>query len=306
VEINQLGLVGRRAQVPEELKRGPFTLDEARRAGLDRWHLEGAGWKRLGPRTYVWSRHAETPKLKIEAALHRLPREAAFSGLTAAWMHGLDVTPCNPIEVTIPKGVGVSARSGIAVRRSALAKSEVVTLRGIRATSIFRTLGDVCARLSLIEAVVIVDMALHARTASLANFTTWVARREHAPGVVSMRRVIGHAEAKSESPMETRLRMLLVLGGLPRPEAQVSLHDHQGRFLGRPDLYYRAHSLGIEYDGGTHRTSLAEDNRRQNRLLNSGIRLLRFTAADVLHAPDSIVMVVRGMLAGDRFSRLDR
>ena len=106
--------------------------------------------------------------------------------------------------------------------------------------------------------------------------------------------------------METRLRMLLVLAGLPRPEAQVSLHDHQGRFLGRPDLYYRAQSLGIEYDGQTHRNSLAEDNRRQNRLLNSGIRLLRFTAADVLHAPDSIVTVVRGMLGGDRFGPRDR
>jgi hypothetical protein len=54
-----------------------------------------------------------------------------------------------------------------------------------------------------------------------------------------------------------------VLGGLPRPEAQTSLHDSKGRFLGRPDLYYPSHRLGLEYDGGTHRISLAEDNRRQ-------------------------------------------
>jgi hypothetical protein len=90
---------------------------------------------------------------------------------------------------------------------------------------------------------------------------------------------------------------LLVLGGLPRPQAQASLHDGFGRFLGRPDLYYPDHHLGLEYDGGVHRTSLAEDNRRQNRLLAAGIRLLRFTAGDVLHNPDSITTQVRATLS---------
>jgi hypothetical protein len=98
--------------------------------------------------------------------------------------------------------------------------------------------------------------------------------------------------------METRLRMLIVLGGLPRPQAQVSVHDGRGRFLGRPDLYYPEHRLGLEYDGGIHRTSLAEDNRRQNRLLAAGIRLLRFTAGDVLNNPHSVTAQVRNLLSG--------
>ena len=96
--------------------------------------------------------------------------------------------------------------------------------------------------------------------------------------------------------METRLRMLLVLNGLPRPGVQVTLRDEKGGFLGRPDLYYPEHRLGIEYDGETHRVSLVQDNRRQNRLLMAGIRLLRFTAADVLRGPDSVVAQVRDML----------
>jgi len=93
------------------------------------------------------------------------------------------------------------------------------------------------------------------------------------------------------------LRMLLVLSGLPRPQAQVKLHDDKGLFLGRPDLYYPTHRLALEYDGATHRTSLVEDNRRQNRLVNAGIRLLRFTAGDVLHNPESVVTQVRGYLS---------
>jgi very-short-patch-repair endonuclease len=100
----------------------------------------------------------------------------------------------------------------------------------------------------------------------------------------------------AESPMETRLRTLLVLGGLPRPVAQVSLHDDHGRFLGRADLYYPSHRLALEYDGGTHRNSLVEDNRRQNLILSAGFRILRFTAADIRGTPNAVVEQVRAAL----------
>ncbi len=98
--------------------------------------------------------------------------------------------------------------------------------------------------------------------------------------------------------METRLRMTVVLGGLPRPEAQVTIRDASGRTIGRLDLYYPAERLGLEYDGAIHQKSLAEDNRRQNRLLAAGIRLLRFTAGDVYNMPESIVRQVRAALSG--------
>jgi very-short-patch-repair endonuclease len=96
--------------------------------------------------------------------------------------------------------------------------------------------------------------------------------------------------------METRLRMLLVLARLPRPDVQASIHDEQGRFLGRPDLLYRIQRLAIEYDGENHRDRLAEDNRRQNGLIGAGIRLLRFTAGDVYGTPDMVAMQVRRAL----------
>jgi Protein of unknown function (DUF559) len=292
--------MGRTALVPAELTRAPFTLEDALRAGLGRWHLEGASWRRMGPNVYVWSGLPDTTELKLAAARKRLPPEAAFSGLTAAWLHGLDVGPCESIEVTIPKHIGVSARSGLEVRRSALAPTEIVSVRGHRTTSILRTLSDLCIRLSVTEAVVVVDMALHARLVKLDDLNAMCVRRARYFGVASLRRVVGLAEPAAESPMESRLRMLLVLGGLPRPQAQVSLHDGKGRFLGRPDLYYPSHWLALEYDGATHRTSLVEDNRRQNRLVAAGIRLLRFTAGDVLHNPESVTTQVRGYLASGR------
>jgi len=145
----------------------------------------------------------------------------------------------------------------------------------------------------LTEGVVAADLFLHARLVSTAELRSYVAEHPRAKGVARLRQVIELAEPKTESAMETRLRMLLVLAGLPRPEVQASIRDEQGRFLGRPDLFYRLHRLVIEYDGGNHRDRLIQDNRRQNGLIAAGIRLLRFTAADVYGAPDTVVMHVR-------------
>lgn len=289
--------MGRRALLPAELTEGPFTLADALRSGLDRWQLDGSSWRRLGPSVYAWAGLPDTPELRLKAAQKRLPPMAAFSGLTAAWLHRLDVMPCEPIEVTIPKGIGVSARSGLVVRRAAIDAAAVVNVRGMRATSILRTLSDLCIRLSVMEGVVIADMALHARLTNLADLNSFCLSRSHCVGVATLRQVASLADPAAESPMETRLRMVLVLGGLPRPQTQTPLHDSRGRFLGRPDLYYPDHRLGLEYDGGIHRRSLAEDNRRQNRLLAAGIRLLRFTAGDVLQNPDSITTQVSTMLS---------
>ena len=277
----------------------PFTVEDARSAGLERWHLRSRRrWRRVGPGVYASARRGDEPMLALEAAACRLPAVAAFSGLSAAWLHGLDVPASEPIEVIVPKGAGVSGRAGMRVRRARLPAEDVVTIRHLRATTILRTLEDLARRLPIVEATVIADMALNAGLADLSQFTAWARSRRGGRGLVNLRRVAALAEPRAESPMETRLRLLLVLSGLPAPEAQVEIRDDEGRFVGRPDLYYAPQRLGLEYDGGIHRQQLAEDNRRQNLLLRAGVRLLRFTAADVMSQPGLVVAQVRGMLAG--------
>ena len=175
-----------------------------------------------------------------------------------------------------------------------------VLRRGFRTTSLIRTLSDITRNLTLVEAVVIVDLALHARLIKRSELSKWIDRSAGRKGVRAMRRVLKFAEAGAESPMETRLRLLLVLNGLPRPEVQVTIRDEAGSIIGRPDLYYREGRLGLEYDGETHRASLVEDNRRQNRLLLADVRLLRFTGSDLLRRPANVVTQVRNALAQGR------
>jgi very-short-patch-repair endonuclease len=270
---------------------------DARSVGVTRRQLRGAAYRRLGAGVYRWVGLKESPQLMLAAVARRLPSGAAFSGPTAAWLHGLDVAPCDPIEVTIPEPAGSARRAGASVRRAALARHEIVLRRRLPTTSALRTAVDLGGRNPLMEGVVAVDLFLHAELVTMAELLDYVAGHCRAKGIARLRRVVDLAEPKAESPMETRLRMLLVIARLPRPEVQVELHDNQGHFLGRPDLLYRRQRLAIEYDGGNHRDRMVDDNRRQNGLVGAGFRLLRFTAADVYGAPDTVAMQVRHSLA---------
>src|SRR6202007_2579893 len=90
----------------------------------------------------------------------------------------------------------------------------------------------------IVEATVALDMALHAGMVELRDLHRHVESSGGTKGIKRLRRAVGLAEPRSESPMETRLRLELIKAGLPTPQAQVDLHDDSGRFLARADLYY--------------------------------------------------------------------
>jgi len=91
-----------------------------------------------------------------------LPASAVFAGLTAAWMHGLDVEPASPVEIALPGGDHLRSRAGLHVRHCSVT-GEVVTIRDLPATNLSRTLLDPCASLPPVDALVAIDMACHAR-----------------------------------------------------------------------------------------------------------------------------------------------
>ena len=190
-----------RPVVPAALRTGPFKLAEAIPLGVTRGQLRGPGYCRLGAGLYRWAGLNENPQLILSAFARRLPVGAAFSGCTAAWLHGLDVAPCDPIEVTIPEPIGSSRRAGASVRRAALSGDEIALRRGLPATSALRTVVDLGGRDSLIEGVVAADLFLHAALVTIAELRTYVAGHPRAKGVARLRRVVDLAEPKAESAM---------------------------------------------------------------------------------------------------------
>ena len=288
--------MSRRAWAPPELRNGPFTVADANANGVSREQLRSLAYCRIGAGLYRWVGLKEGPHLRLSAVARRLPAGAAFSGRTAAWLHGLDVTLEEPVEVTIPRPTTVGRRVGALVRRAALADHEIVFRRGLPTTSSLRTVVDLGGRQPLSEGVVASDLFLHAELVTVEELRDYIAGHSGASGIARLRRAVSMADSRAESPMETRLRILLELAGLPRPEVNATIEDERGDFIARPDLLYRRQRLAIEFDGGNHRDRLVDDNRRQNRIVDAGFRLLRFSAADVYGTPDMVVTRVRDCL----------
>jgi very-short-patch-repair endonuclease len=246
----------------------------------------GRASHRLGVEVHRWNKRREDPWLTLLTWQRILPPEMVFVGATSAWLLGLDLEPTNPVEVAVPKLYGHRSRDGLMVRRDKIPPTEVVTKRGLRAAGLLRTLCQLCLRWPALEALVAIDMALHKGLTSAAALQMEGGR--HRPGAGRLRSLARFA-APAESPMETRLRWLLIRAGLPRPEVQTKLRNGAAR----ADLYYPQARLVIEYDGGNHRERLAEDDQRQNLLVNAGYQVLRFTAVDIYKTPEITVAQVR-------------
>lgn len=234
-----------RASIPATLKGQPFTVAEAQAAGLSATALRGKSWRRVARGLYSWA--GLTPDaLMVLRAWQRAHPDTVYAGRTAAWLHGLDTDPLDPIEVVAPLRSGLRSRNDITVRRCLILKLDVATVRGLRATGAAQTFRDLGRSTPRVERLILADAALRA---GLGCFDPLA--------------------EPAESAMETRLRWLLLKAGMPRPSVQRALHDAKGTFVGRADLYYEGARLVVEFDGGNHRDRLVEDNRRQNLLTNA-------------------------------------
>jgi len=287
--------VARTPRIPPQLTKRPFSLQDARAAGLTLSALKGKTWRRIDVELYSWAELREDRGLLLKAWQRVLPAEAVFAGPTAAWLFGLDVVPTDPVEIVVPPGSGIRSRNGLSVLRHEIPPHEVVSVRGMRATALRRTLARLCLLGPPVEALAAIDMAVRLGLTDAAALCRYANASNGHAGAGRLR-TLSLLAAPAESPTETRLRWLLIQAGLPRPEVQTNLRDGAARFVGRADLYYPEAQLVLEYDGGNHRERLVEDDRRQNLLINAGFRLLRFTAADIHKRPEVLVAQVQAAL----------
>ena len=185
------------------------------------------------------------------------------------------------------------------VRRATLEASDVVRIAGLSVTSAPRTAFDVSRTADLDDAVVVVDALLNLGRLTFDEAIAYAEHRASWSGASRARRALALAATGAESPMETRLRLLLVRSGLPAPVLQHRLMDERGFTIARLDLAYVRQRLGVEYDGGHHFEPRVarSDLRRQNAVRSLGWSLLRFNADDLLDHPGRLLAEVRAALA---------
>jgi len=278
----------RRLPVPPQLRSGPFLASAAIAAGLvSESTLHGPSYRRIFRGVHVVAETPDSTAVRAAAAGLVLPRSAVASHATAAFLHGVDIArPGAPIEAIAVPPRTVRCRDGLLVRESRLDCDEVVDVMGLSVTSVPRTCVDLACSRDLVEAVVALDALLGTGLLTFDELASYALRHRGRRNIHRLRRAMALANPRAESPMETRLRLLLVLAGFPEPVVQHEVW-HAGRLLGRLDLAYPDLLLGIEFDGTLHELAprSAADIRRGNGLLEIGWRLLRYDASDYYRRP---------------------
>lgn len=277
----------RRHPLPAALTERPFTLELARSLGVER--PRGVGVRRIAPR--VHSVVEPSFRERVAAQLATLPADALVDGVTALRLHGIDLGPDLPLRFCSPRGVQVR-RLGVRVRRlsgsTPPSQDRLLTPEAAFAAAAYD--------LGLVELVAAGDWLVRVNKATPAGL------RDHVEGLRgrhsrTVRRAAELVRERVDSPPESRLRLCLVLAGLPEPHCNVELDD--GRFfLAQPDLTYRRERLVLEYEGDHHRTDRAQwlkDVRRERELRRAGFELLRVTT-DTLRRPRALVDDVHSLL----------
>lgn len=273
----------------------PFRGSAAVALGRVTWGaLRGPRFVRLFPDVYVGAHVLVDLRVRSLAAAELAGAAGGvLAGWSAAELLGAACAPAGaPAEVLVAEHM--RTRPDLRVTRGTAVGADRWAVLGVPTTSPLRTAWDLARRESLVEAVVALDAL-----AACAGFppSALLERRRAQPGARGSRRldrVVSLADPRAESPPETRLRLLIVLAGLPVPEVQYRLRDERGRVVARFDLAYPELRLAIEYDGGAHVDDL--DRSRDIRTGRRGWYTARFTARDIAR-PAATAEAVRDLRA---------
>ncbi|MGC5583227.1 hypothetical protein ACPYOC_02665 [Ornithinimicrobium sp. W1665] len=288
---------------PADLDR-PFLRGEGIRHGLTRHRVDGPAYHRLFGTVRAPSSVELSPSTLLEAARLVVP-EAVASHHTAARLWGGLVPDTAEVHVTVPASKARRRRPGLRCHVRGPEFTRTTTLPGgqVPLTSPEQTFVDLAADLSLVDLVVLGDSLVH-RGVTTPDRLSGAAARATGRGAAAAKEGAGLVRDGAESGMESRSRLLLVLGGLPEPQVNRWVLDETGRGRYRLDLPYPELQLAFEYDGRQH----AEDARqwgwdlaRREWLDGQGWRLVVLRAEDVYITPWATVRRARDALAARGF-----
>ncbi|OCB12386.1 hypothetical protein A5717_16960 [Mycolicibacterium porcinum] len=228
-----------------------FSGGEAVAAGrLNRYQLR-TRYHQVFRDVYVPRRVKLTPVDKAVAAWLWSGRRAVVAGLSAAALHG-----SKWIDAAHPAELNQSSQhrtAGILLHSDTLWDDETCRVGDIRVTTPHRTAFDLGRRKGLTTAVARVDALLQATEMKIPDIQALVQRHKGLRGLAQLRQVLELADYGSESPQETRTRLLLTEAGMRPSHTQIVVFDHR-RIVGRIDMGWPEWKVGVQYDGIQHWT----------------------------------------------------
>lgn len=282
--------------VPLDLRR-PFTRADAIAAGIDPRLLRGSKFRRIFNGVYISAQVPINPFVRAQAALVVHPPTAFASHLSAARVYDLPVPRHSDEHVSVFDESERRRRAGI-VCHVAPGDSQVARHRNIRVSMPTQMFVELASILSLVDLVVVGD-ALARREWVTPQQLVDVSRESTSKHADAARRAAAYVRTEVDSPMETKLRMLIVLAGLPEPEVNHKVRDESGRVIMRFDLSYPDLKLVIEYDGKQHEEDGYQRDRdveRREQLDDIRWRIVVVTSKQFHRAPAATLARIRKAL----------
>ena len=276
-----------------------LTTREAVERGLTRGNLRSQRFDHLAHGLWADERLLGVKRLR---ALRRvLPDEAVVDGASACEVWGLPrlgvITPEPQFVVPAPRHPSQHSRVRCGVM--SLTDDDVVEVDGLRVLAPGRLFVESATRLAPADLVALGDAMLRRELVRLPDLADVVARSGRRRGILTARWAVPLLDPRVDSVPETRIRLLVVLAGLPRPECNVDLYDDHGRWVGRPDLLFEAYHVGVEHDGAHHYTveQGRKDVVRNEDIRDAGTDLVIVNAIHLRHPQLCLDRIYRRLVA---------
>jgi Protein of unknown function (DUF559) len=274
------------------------TRSKARAMGIPLTDLLGPAFTRLFHDTYVPSGKVVNLRLRASTIMKRLPAASHLSHHTAVRLWG-GVAPDSPdIHLSMASREARCRRAGVAAHLAASAAQ--TTIRdGLRISTPMQAFLELASiGVNLVDLVIAGDSLVQANDLDPQEFIA-AAEAFEGRNAKRARKAAALMRVGVDSPMETRIRLLIVLAGLPEPQVNFILRVASGRWRWRFDLCYPEFKLIIEYDGRHHafdQDQWIHDLERREWLDQDGWRIVIVISEGIYENPLRTLQRVRAAL----------
>lgn len=267
-------------EIPEELRRGPFTHQQARAAGVSARMLMGKRFVRIHPRVWRAVDHDMTHRDDIEAARLALPDDARLTSLSRFQEAGLDFGPRRPIRFVVARDHHIALDGIFLHRTKRMPPSEHA---GVSFAAAFIAY---CGISRVIDAIKVGDWMLARGLMTLEEVRGLALAQLWRDGAHEAIWILDHLDGASRSLPESEMRAVLDFAGLPRPVVNVPV-DLSEDLVVIGDLVYREWRVVVEYEGTQHqedRQQYTSDLGRYAVLRSEEVGYVQVTKEKLAHA----------------------
>jgi hypothetical protein len=203
---------------------------------------------------------------------------------TAARLYGFDLENTQAIHVLDPS---VRLRSTVGLMVHQRVGAPLQRVAGRLATAPAWTAIEVARTLTRPRALAILDAALHSKRCARAELETAVREQKGRRGIVAVRELLGYADGRAESGMESEARLVMIDYGLPLPELQYEIRALDGT-VHRVDFAWPEQRVVAEYESiewHAGRLKMISDKKRYADFQDLGLTVIPIVVDEVRRDP---------------------